>query len=549
MIRLTTATLVISLLLASGCQPEPDVKAGGIDVAVGLISEAALQAHLDFLASDELEGRETGEPGYDKAAAYVAEQFAAMGLEPAGNDGWFQQVPLVSYRTVEGSLAMTLHRGGDDVPLTYREEFSVSGDPRRDETEVRAEVVYVGHGVHIPEADYSDYDGIDVAGKIVAAFRDAPASLESTMRAHYASSDLKREEAVRRGAVGYIGLRSRESESKYPWAKFKDRIGKRSSMTWISSDGEAASYSPELLVRARLSNGAAAKLFEGSPFSFDEVLDALEAGEAYSFALGTEVSMRQQSTHERIESPNVIGMIRGSDPELADEYIVYTAHLDHTGVLDKGDEDGNYNGFYDNAMGVALMLEAARALAAVPLSRSVLFVALTGEEKGLLGSEYFAEYPTVPQDAIVANINIDMPLFLYPIADVIAFGAQHSSLMGPAEAAAAAEGFTLAPDPMPEENFFIRSDQYSFVRKGIPALYLDTGTRSADPDVDAESIYNEHLQNHYHEPSDDASRPVDWDSAVRFARANARVGHQVATDAGRPRWNEGDFFGDRFASD
>ena len=369
------------------------------------------------------------------------------------------------------------------------------------------------------------------------------------MRAHYASSDLKREEAVRRGAVGYIRLRSREDESKYPWAKFQDRIGKRASMTWLDSDGQPASYSPELLVRGGVSNDAAVKLFEGSPFSFEEVLDALEAGEAYSFALGTEVAMRQQSTHERIQSPNVIGMIRGTDPELADEYIVYTAHLDHTGVLDKGDEDGTYNGFYDNAMGIALMLEAARALKEVPLSRSVLFVALTAEEKGLLGSEYFAEYPTVPQEAIVANINIDMPLFLFPIADVIAFGAQHSSLMGPAQAASAAEGFTLAPDPMPEENFFIRSDQYSFVKKGIPALYLDTGTRSTDGEIDAESILADHLQNHYHEPSDDASRPVDWDSAVRFARANARVGHQVATEAGRPRWNEGDFFGDRFASE
>jgi Zn-dependent M28 family amino/carboxypeptidase len=548
MMRLTAAALAFGLLLVGGCQPEPDTTAGGIDAAVDLIDEAALQAHLDYLASDELEGREAGEPGYDKAAAYVAEQFAAIGLEPAGDDGWYQQVPLISYRTVAEGLSMTLHRGNDDIPLTYREAFAVSGDPLREESEVRAELVYVGHGVHIPEKDYSDYEGVDVAGKIVVAFGDAPESLESTMRAHYASSDLKREEAVRRGAVGYIRLRSRDDEAKYPWAKFQDRIGKRASMTWLDSDGQPASYSPELLVRAGVSNDTAAKLFEGSPFSFEEVLDALEAGEAYSFALGTEVSMRQQSTHQRIESPNVIGMIRGTDPELADEYIVYTAHLDHTGVLDRGDEDGTYNGFYDNAMGIAMMLEAARALKAVPLSRSVLFVALTAEEKGLLGSEYFAEYPTVPQGAIVANINIDMPLFLYPIADLIAFGAQHSSLIGPAQAASEAEGFTLAPDPMPEENFFIRSDQYSFVKKGIPALYLDTGARSTDTEIDADSILADHLQNHYHEPSDDASRPVDWDSAVRFARANARVGHQVATEAGRPRWNEGDFFGDRFAS-
>ena len=541
----TTAVLSLSLLLGA-CSQQPDHTS--IDEAVDLISEDALRAHVSYLASDELEGRMTGEPGYDMAAAYVAGQFEAMGLLPGGSDGWYQQVPFAVYQLPDDGVGVTLHTATGDEALVYREDFSVSGDPLRESTSIRAEVAYVGYGVHAPEKGYSDYEGVDVSGKIVAMFRNAPAMLETTERAYYASSDHKLPEAVRRGAVGVIGLRSREREEKYPWAKHKDRIGKLPSMAWLNRDGEAASYYPELMGKASLATHAAEKLFAYAPQSYDEVQDGIEAGDPVSLPLGIEVTIEQRSSHRRLQSPNVIGMIRGSDPALADEYIVYTAHLDHVGTLEGEDEDSIYNGAYDNAMGVALMIEAARVLVAVKPARSILFVALTGEERGLLGSEYFAEYPTVPRDSIVANINIDMPLFLYPIADIIAFGAQHSNLMLPAAAAATAEGFTLAPDPKPEENFFVRSDQYSFVRKGIPALYLDVGTRSKDPHVDGDALFMDHMQNHYHEPSDDLSRPVDWDSARRFARANARVGHAVATEAARPRWNEGDFFGERFAS-
>jgi len=241
--------------------------------------------------------------------------------------------------------------------------------------------------------------------------------------------------------------------------------------------------------------------------------------------------------------------VRGTDPELASEYVVFSAHLDHTGIGEpvEGSTDKINNGAYDNAMGIALMLEAARAIAAVPPRRSVMFIGLTAEEKGLLGSDYFAHYPTVPSDSIVANVNLDMPLFLFPVAELVGFGAEHSSLQAPMAAAAEAEGFVLAPDPMPEENLFIRSDQYSFVKKGIPASYLDVSNRSSDPDIDGDAVVKDHRKNHYHRPSDDLSRPVDWDSAVRFARANARIGLAVANDDDRPTWNEGDFFGEMFA--
>jgi hypothetical protein len=425
----------------------------------------------------------------------------------------------------------------------------MSGDAVRSENFVRAEVVYVGFGVHAPDFDYSDYEGVDVNGKIVALFRNAPSTLPADYRAYYASTRVKTQEAVARGAVGMISLRSQRSVENYPWERVKKTTGKKPGMTWVDLSGAASGYFPEIDGSVFMSVDAATEMMAGTPMSFADARAATESDTPASVPLGIEVSLARKTTHSSTESPNVIGVVRGTDPALADEYVVFSAHLDHTGVGEpvEGSTDKINNGAYDNAMGVALMLEAARAIAAVPPRRSVMFIGLTAEEKGLLGSDYFAHYPTVPSDSVVANVNLDMPLFLFPVAELIGYGAEHSSLQAPMAAAAAAEGFVLVPDPLPEENFFIRSDQYSFVKKGIPASYLDVSNRSSDPDVDGEAAYEDHIKNHYHRPSDDLSRPVDWDSAVRFARANARIGLAVANDDERPTWNEGDFFGEMFA--
>ena len=212
------------------------------------------------------------------------------------------------------------------------------------------------------------------------------------------------------------------------------------------------------------------------------------------------------------------------------------AHLDHVGTGVPIDGDTIYNGMYDNAMGTSQLIETARAFAAMPQrpKRSIIFIALTGEERGLVGSDYYAHYPTVPGDAIVANVNLDMPLFLYPLADIIAFGAEHSSLEGVIGKAIAAEGFALTPDPMPEEVIFIRSDQYSFVKQGVPSVFLVPGFTSSDSDIDGEQLWRGFLQTYYHQPSDDLTRPVDWPSAERFARANVRIGYAIANDNAPP---------------
>lgn len=533
---------------ATVADPAP-TPANHIEKGLAVIDAARIETHLKFLAGDALKGRMTGTPEYDEAANYVAAEFAAIGLEAGGEDGgWMQPVPMLAGRIDVDSATVVFHQDEEEQAQRWKEDFVMGGDTMRPQTEIRAEVVFVGFGVHAPDMAYSDYEGIDVKGKIVAVFGGAPATFPHNERAYYSSGVVKSREAVARGAVGFIGLRSRVDQQRYEWKRVSENAGVRPGMTWINLSGDAANYFPELQGGALINEPPAEDLFSRSPISFEEALDAADAGTPLSTPLGVEVTLARKTEHETISSPNVIGVLRGSDPELADEYVVYTAHLDHIGTGVPINGDTIYNGMYDNAMGSSILIETARAFASLPErpKRSIVFIALTGEERGLVGSEYYAHYPTVPSDAIVANVNLDMPLLLYPVADIIAFGAEHSSLESVIGEAVAKEGFSLTPDPMPEEVIFIRSDQYSFVKQGVPAVFLVPGYTSADPDIEGEKLWREFLKTHYHQPSDDLTRPVDWPSAVRFARANVRIGHAVAEEAQRPTWNEGDFFGEKF---
>ncbi len=549
--------LVLSATICFGCGRPTDehhpgtadvASANDVDAGLAAISRESLERHLQFLADDARLGRMSGEPGYNEAAQYVADQFESLGLEPAGRDGWFQQVPLLTNRIDIESAAVTVHSDLGDKGLEWKKDFVMGGDAVRDETQVRAEVVYAGFGVDAPELGYSDYEDIDVRGKIVAIFSGAPAIFPHNERAYYSSGRTKLDEMVKRGAVGYISMRSRVDQKRRKWDVVTLNAGVTAGMSWINLSGHAADHHPELKGGAAISETIAPDIFKLTPISFEDALDAADSGEPMSTPLGIEVTLRQKSDHTEVTSPNVIGIIRGSDPELADEYVVYSAHLDHIGVGTPVEDDDIYNGFYDNAVGVSLLIEAARAFTTMAERprRSILIVAVTGEERGLLGSDYFAHYPTVPADSIVANVNLDMPLLLYPLADVIAFGAEHSSLQAPIEKAVAAEGFVLTPDPIPEEVLFIRSDQYSFVRQGIPSVFLIPGFTSSDPGIDGQALFRDHLAKHYHRPSDDLTRPFDWDSALRFARANVRIGQEIADADQRPTWNAGDFFGERF---
>lgn len=542
---------IVSVLLLSACskgsteRPETGTANIDLDIALASISRENILSSLNYLAADEREGRMTGSRGYDEAAQYVADQFAAMGLEPGGTDGWFQQVSFVTRMTDIENSGVTLHKSDGDVELEWGKDVIIYADRLREENRVRAEVVFAGFGVHAPELGYSDFEGLDVSGKIVAYFAGAPATLQSTERAHFSSGRTKAAELVSRGAVGEIELMSRLQERRSPWSENRDAPR---GMSWIDESGNVADFHPELQGDAKFSRQSAEQLFEGSSVTFEDALDAADEARPLSHDLGVEVTMYRRSVHDRIASPNVIGILRGSDPDLSDEYIVYSTHIDHLGIGTPVDGDSIYNGMYDNALGVSVTLEIARALASMPdpPRRSIMFVAVTAEERGLMGSDYFVQHPTVPSSALIANVNIDMPMFLFPMNTVVGYGAEHSSLEGLTAAEAKKEGFELTPDPYPDEVYFIRSDQYSFVRQGIPAVYFAEGIGATDPTVDGRALQEEFFSVHYHHPSDDLSQPIVWETAIRFTRAGLRIGYRIAMDEQRPTWNEGDFFGDRF---
>ena len=509
-----------------------------------------IETHVRFLSHDLLEGRGTATRGHELAAKFMATQFESLGLEPAGDNGtYFQNVPLRSMRPDTSKTTFTLTRGGKEETLVFGQDYIAPGDPVRADTSVEAPVVFVGFGVTAPEQGYDDYKGVDVKGKIVALVSGAP-NFASSLKAHYSSAEVKRENAVAHGAVGSIGLDTPSLEQRYPFSKFA-RDATHPQFRWLDKQGRPNGYFPELQGNASLSLPAAKKFFEGAPQTADEVFAAVKAGKPASFALPITVRIHNVTTLADAHSPNVVAKLTGSDPLLRGEYLVYTAHLDHLGIGTPVAGDSIYNGALDNASGSATLLELARAFSSMNPRprRSILFVSVTGEEMGLLGSGYFARYPTVAKSSIVADVNTDEDLMLWPMQDIIAFGAEHSTLDGVIRRATERLHLTYSPDPLPEEVIFIRSDQYSFVKEGIPAVMPSPGFSSSDPKIEPMAIFQKWEETRYHQPQDDMDQPgLDFDAAAQYVRFAFLCGYFITEDAQRPTWNRGDFFGQHYGS-
>ena len=322
-------------------------------------------------------------------------------------------------------------------------------------------------------------------------------------------------------------------------------------MTWLDDDGAAHGAYPQLQNGALIAPEATERLFEGAEMSYAEVRQAAETGDVSSFDLVGEASMAQRSTHADVSSANVAAILEGSDPELKDEYVVYTAHLDHDGFGPEENGDTLYNGAVDNASGSAIILDVARAFveANEKPRRSIIFLLVTAEEKGLRGAGYFAHNPTVPIENIVANVNIDGALLFYDFADVIAFGDTHSTMKAHVEVAANAMDLGVLPDPFPAQGFFTRSDHYRFVQQGVPAVFTLLGFTATDGSNAGEEAINSYIANQYHQPDDDLTMPFDYDIGAKFVEFQYRLGRSVADADERPEWNEGDFFGDLYRRD
>lgn len=543
---LVPAIVLAGLLTA--CQPQTDAAAPL--AAAQRIDVDNIRAHMEFLAGDLLEGRETGERGYDIAAEYFATQCKLMGLEPAGDDGsYFQQVPFRVSTFSGGSAKLTLD--GATRELSVPEDIAMTGSYNAASESVSGDIVFAGWGISALEFGYDDYANLDVDGKIVMMIRrGAPETFPTDERAYYSSSSYKMQEAIDRGARGILLLTTPEYQERYTWERLSGYF-KRGGFEWMAKDGSVPRAHPELQMMGALSYELQARLFEKAPMPLTEVIEKLQAGTSVTFEFSAALEATRESEWEEVSSRNVACVLPGSDPELRDEYVLFSGHLDHLGLKSDAEpgEDHIYNGAYDNATGIAIMLEVARVYATLPESpkRSILFLAVTAEEKGLLGSEFWAANPTVPTARISANVNVDMPVLTFPLADVIAYGAEHSELGDIVREQSATQDLELSPDPWPEEVIFVRSDQYSFVKAGVPAVFLVPGFTSSDPAINGESLMRGFEDEHYHTVSDDLALAFDRDSAKRFAAANFLIGLDVANRANPVRWKQGDFFGERFA--
>lgn len=537
------AALVLTGSLHAASLPIDDDVAAAKD----RIRPAAIAAHIRFLADDLLEGRETGSRGFEIASRYVAAQFAAIGLEPAGDDGsYFQKIEFRSARLIGERSSMSIDDNGSSQTLALKSDMLIRPDFARDAVDVQAPAVFAGFGIVAPELGRDDYAGLDVRGKVVVYISGAPGTFPHNQRAYYSSAQVKEELAAAHGAIGIVMVKSNPDEARYPFEK-SARQSDMISMKRLDG-GMPADFTPQLRGIATVSRGAAARLFAHAPQTIEQVLAAADRGTTRSFPLKLGVTIRTASAFDTVHSANVVATLPGSDSTLRDESVVLSAHLDHLGEHGPA-ADKIFNGAFDNASGVACLIEIARAFRSLPHApaRSILFAAFTGEEKGEEGSGMLAAHSPVA-GTIVADVNMDMFLMLYPVKDLVPFGGEHSTLGETAKAAAAAVGFEISPDPNPEEVRFIRSDQYSFVREGIPAIILKAGSKSTDPSIDAEKVSREWLRTIYHTPKDDLSQPMDFPSGARYAQTNFLLTLAVANDPMRPRWNVGDFFGDRFGA-
>ncbi|WP_461126922.1 M28 family metallopeptidase [Spirosoma aerophilum] len=551
--------LLCSLLAAHAAPAQSSDIPADAQRVVQTVRPDAIRNHMRILANDSLKGRKPGTPGFAMAAEYVMAQFKALGLKPAGeNNTYKQNVPLRRWAVREDKSTLALIVNGKEQPLTYGQQFIYSPAPDHATSEVTAPVVFVGFGVTAPELGYDDYNGIDVKGKVVAFLNGAPSTFPSNQRAYYSSA--KAENAVAHGAIGTLAFNlPTDLRNRIETAAPRARQGV---YRWVDKQGHPQRTYPGIQAAASLSDSTARLLFTRAGTPIREMFTKAQKNMPQAFPLNVSVHMKAQTdVVEDVAGLNLVAMLPGSDPVLKNEYVVFVAHLDHLGItrpvknvstpgLDAPGDSIN-NGAHDNASGVAINLETARLFASLPKAprRSILFVGVTGEEMGLLGSDYFASNPTVPKEKIVANSTLDMPFFFHPLLDIVPYGAEHSSLNTPVKQAAGFLGVGISPDPIPEQTVFMRSDHFSFVRQGIPALFIKSGSQTGNPDLNGTKLNLDWRATIYHTPKDDMNQPFDFNAAGKHAQLQFLVGYLTAQDDQRPVWNKGDFFGTKFGKD
>jgi len=522
-LKLAIATLLALILTTGVSQNTPDWTALG----------NSWWAHIQYLADDKLEGRGTGTEGFAKAAAYVTDQFQKAGLQPAGeNGGYSQTVEFNVLQLDEANSSLEIAHDGKPVQFAFGDDGFLN--PTSNAADVDAPAVFIGYGLKVPEQNYNDFAGVDLKGKIAVLVTGGPASISASVKAHYQSSEERRKNLAAAGAVGLITIPNPKAE-EVPWSRV---AGSRFSQRMELRDAAGAS-SPQfsLLVNPE----RAEKLFAASGHTFPEIVAILGTDTPVPhFPLNITVRAKTAVKRSTAQSQNLAGVLPGSDPELKSEFVAISAHLDHLGIGQPVNGDKIYNGAMDDASGIASLIEVARALhdSNAKPKRSILFVAVTAEEKGLLGSQYFAAHPTV-KGSIVADLNMDMYLPLFPLKYLEVQGLGESSLGDDITEVARESGVAVQADKQPDHVRFIRSDQYSFIKKGVPSLAFKFGWLPGTPE---EKLFNDWYKERYHGPSDDTSQPVDKAAAAQFNSILGKLALRVADAPARPTWKPDSFF-------
>lgn len=518
--------LITVFLLAAWLVGAQDLsKNKALKKVLELPDQEAIKQRIKYLADDKLKGRKPGTPGYQMAVDYAIGQFKLLGIAPKGDDGYLQKVILRTGRV--DSTKTSLH--WNDAAIKLGKDMVVMPNMNNAQHSGSGEVIFVGHGISAPHLGHDDFAGLDLTGKVVLMMPGVPEKFPASERAHFNSMVTRAEMAANRGAVGAIAVANESAFKQAFDGSYKGSRGIVNKSGIVSARSVAAHSSLKFYVVAHARY-------------FGQILDKLKRG----VSLG-QVRVQSATSYVDVVSYNVIGWVEGSDPKLKNEFVVHTAHLDHVGqgVPVKG--DSIYNGAHDNASGVACALEIAKLYKKAKPARSVLIALVTAEEMGLLGSSFLAANPPVDKNNIVANVNTDMPTLIAPLLSIEPLGARHSTLMNEVSQAAAYLNLEIQEDHIPDQVRFVRSDQYSFIREGIPALHIKYGLKTNDPTINLRKVIDDWTAAHYHKPSDEYSDAAfNFDAAVTYVRLNFLIGYLVAGNTSRPSWNKGDFFGDTF---